>query len=269
MNTRGVAEKFPVLLGGGVDWHGYVEKRLGRDLPGGEECITRERFRGAPEVDGHHRRRQARRGTRQKQPEAIKAREKKPNVGPPRLIQTHCRTAQSRRRASRGAQALRCRGRHRRSRRRYRRGSSRAWPTTERALFWAGGFLRGQRTAVRSVLRRDRGARPRLQLADWTGHRRHLGARRRGVRLFPAVSRAAVCAVLAGKPATRCATGFFPPGSVCACRFHRGSWPPSVAARAPFQPTMGRPIANFANELFASTPYRDYLGVAATFSWVS
>ena len=59
MNTRGVAEKFPVLLGGAALTRGYVENDLADDLRG-RSALRARRVRG-PATDGHHHDRQARR----------------------------------------------------------------------------------------------------------------------------------------------------------------------------------------------------------------
>ena len=58
MNTRGVAEKFPVLLGGAALTRGYVENDLA-EVYEGEVHYARDAFEGL-RADGHHHERQAR-----------------------------------------------------------------------------------------------------------------------------------------------------------------------------------------------------------------
>ncbi len=162
----GSRRKVPVLLlGGAALTRSYVETTWPRSTRA--KCITRGPFEGL-KVDGHHHERQARRGARKTAQEAIRAREKKPNVWPAAAIQTHCRAKPPK--GSRGA-GNRCRGRHRGPGAavlgsRIVRSLAVADYTgllDERALFWASGVYAAS-AAVRSVLRRSRTeGRPRLR----------------------------------------------------------------------------------------------------------
>ena len=112
MNTRGVADRFPVLLGGAALTRSYVENDLA-EIYEGEVHYARDAFEGL-QADGHHHERQARRGARHRQPGGDRgAGEGGRAQGPPRTVETHCRRAQSQGDAGRGAGAVRCRRRRR------------------------------------------------------------------------------------------------------------------------------------------------------------
>ncbi len=198
MNTRGVAEKFPVLLGGAALTRSYVENDLA-DTVRGRSALRARRFRGS-EADGHHHERQAGRGHGAGEPAGLGgrsgAREGSRAQGPPRAVQAHRGTAQGGRGAGRGARTLRCRGRCRGPRsavlgvaHRQGAGGRRLHRAARRARIVPGtvGITRCARrrgTGVRGF-GGDRGPAAAAVLAGPVVHRRHPGARRRGVRLLP------------------------------------------------------------------------------------
>ena len=115
MNTRGVAEKFPVLLGGAALTRSYVENDLA-EVYEGEVHYARDAFEGLKLMDTIM---SAKRGEapRHRQPGGGRGpREGSRAQGPPRAVQAHRRAAQGRRGAGRGARTLRRRRRCRGSR---------------------------------------------------------------------------------------------------------------------------------------------------------
>ena len=197
MNTRGVADKFPVLLGGAALTRSYVENDLA-EVYEGEVHYARDAFEGLKLMDTIM---SAKRGEAPDadSPEADRSgtREGSRAQGPPRAVETHCGATQSRRGAGRGAGALRCRRRHRGPGSavlgvadRQGSGGGRLHRAARRARVVPGpvGIARCTRRRRGPVLRgsrRDRRPAAAAVLAGPVVHRRHPGARRRGVRLLP------------------------------------------------------------------------------------
>ena len=195
MNHRGVAGQVPGAAGRcGADAQLRGE-RPGRDLPG-RGPLRAGRVRG-PAADGPDHERQARSVRRHRHPGGRRgAREGSRAQGAARALETHCRRTQGQADAGRGPGALGCR--------RGRRGSGaavlgdqdrqghrggRVHRAARRASIVPGavGIARrpGRRGAVVRGPRRIGRPAPAALLAGPAVHRRHPGARRRGVRLLP------------------------------------------------------------------------------------
>ena len=117
MNHRGVAEKFPVLLGGAALTRSYVENDLA-EIYQGEVHYARDAFEGLRLMDQIMNAKRGR-GSRYRQPGGRRgAREGSRAQGSTRAVETHCRRTQGEGDAGGGAGALR--------RRRGRRGSGAA-----------------------------------------------------------------------------------------------------------------------------------------------
>ena len=112
MNTRGVAERFPVLLGGAALTRGYVENDLA-EVYEGEVHYARDAFEGLRLMDTIMT---AKRGgaVDTDSPEASRRARRKPNARRATTVETHCRRTQGQRDTGRGARAVRrrrrCRG---------------------------------------------------------------------------------------------------------------------------------------------------------------
>ena len=195
MNTRGVADKFPVLLGGAALTRSYVENDLA-EVYDGRSPLRARRVRG-PAVDGHHHEHQARRGTRHRQPRGDRgAREGGGAQGAPRAVETHCRRTQSQGSAGRGAGAIRRRRRRRGAgsavlghprRQGYRRGRLHQPARRARVVPRPVGAARRARRrgpVVRGIGRDGRTPAAAV-LAGPAVHRRHPRARGGGLRLLP------------------------------------------------------------------------------------
>ena len=144
----------------------------------------------------------------------------------------------------------------------------------ERALFLGQWGLRGARGGVRPVVRgagRDRGPSAAALLAGAPVHRGRAGARRRRLRVLPgrrrrrrargprrAEARRAGAHRFAFPRQRRdrhlCLADFWRPRELAVERSEVDVLPLHLV-------TMGQPIADYANELFAKDAYRDYLEV--------
>ena len=281
MNTRGVADKFPVLLGGAALTRSYVENDLA-EIYEGEVHYARDAFEGLRLMDTIM---SVKRGEvpDTESPEAIAAQEKE--------AERKARHERSKRIAAErkaaetpvvGARALRCRRRRRGARpavlgdpRRQGHRARRLHRAARRAGTVPGpvGFTRRARRGG-SVVRGaggDRGPAAAAVLAGPAVHRRHPRARGGGLRLLPRGVRGRR-RHRADRAQTRCAGALpvhLPAPAARPIPVHRRLHPvPGTATERgqvdvlPFQlVTMGQPIADFANELFASDSYRDYLEV--------
>ena len=281
MNSRGVAAKVPVLLGGAALTRSYVENDLS-EVYEGHVDYARDAFEGLRLMDATMARARgdAARGRPRRGGQAGRAQ------GPARALA-----------ADRGQAAGR-RGRG-------RPGRCRSAPTSpldnpiptppfwgtrvvkgialadyaglldERAMFLGQWGLRGARAGQGPVVRGaggDRGPAAAAVLAGPAGHRGRAGARRRRLRLLPGGRRGRRPgrARRARGRTPRSASRFTFPRQrrdrhLCLADF----WRPRELAVAHGEVdvlplhlvTMGQPIADYANELFAKDAYRDYLEV--------
>ncbi|CKN13166.1 5-methyltetrahydrofolate--homocysteine methyltransferase [Mycobacterium tuberculosis] len=281
MNTRGVAEKFPVLLGGAALTRSYVENDLA-EIYQGEVHYARDAFEGLKLMDTIM---SAKRGEApdENSPEAIKAREKE--------AERKARHQRSKRIAAQRKAAEEPVEVPERSDvaadievpappfwgSRIVKGLAVADYTgllDERALFLGQWGLRGQRggegPSYEDLVETE--GRPRLRY--WLDRLSTDGILAHAAVVygyFPAVSEGNDIVVLTEpKPDAPVRYRFHFPRQqrgrfLCIADFIRSR---ELAAERgevdvlPFQlVTMGQPIADFANELFASNAYRDYLEV--------
>ncbi len=281
MNIRGVAEKFPVLLGGAALTRSYVEDDLA-DLYKGEVHYARDAFEGlrlmdtimgakrgdAPDTDSPEavaaREKQAERKARHRRSKRIAEQRKateKPVVVPERSdVSTDVEVPVPPFWGSRVVKGLAV--------------ADYAKLLDERALFLGQWGLRGVRDGQGPSYEElvDSEGRPRLR--QWLDRLSTEGVLAHAAVVygyFPVVSEGDDVVVLA-EPRPDAAERFrlrFPRQQrgrfLCIADFVR---PRSLAAERgqvdvlPFQlVTMGDPIAGFANDLFASDSYRDYLEV--------
>ncbi len=195
MNTRGVAEKFPVLLGGAALTRGYVENDLA-EVYEGEVHYARDAFEGLRLMDTIMTTKRGER-RRHRQPGGDRgAREGSRAQGAPRAVETHCRRTQSQGDTGRGAGAVRRRRRCRgadpavlgQPDRQGRRGGRLHEPARRaRAVPRAVGAARRARRRGPVVRGAGRDRRPAAAavLAGPAVHRRHPRACGGGVRLLP------------------------------------------------------------------------------------
>ena len=290
MNTRGVAEKFPVLLGGAALTRGYVENDLA-EVYEGEVHYARDAFEGLRLMDTIMT---TKRGgaVDTDSPEAVAAREKE--------AERKARHARSKRIAAerkaqgdtgRGARALRRRRRRRgaRPRRSGAAGSSRVsrWPTTRacstsaRCSSGSGGCAACAAARARRTRSWSRPKGARGCGTGWTGCPPTASSRmrrwctatslrcRRATTSSCSPSRGIVGSSRVEPNAPERFRFTFPRQQrdrfLCIADFIRSRELATERGQVdvlPFQlVTMGQPIADFANELFASDSYRDYLEV--------
>jgi 5-methyltetrahydrofolate--homocysteine methyltransferase len=281
MNTRGVAEKFPVLLGGAALTRSYVENDLA-EIYEGEVHYARDAFEGlrlmdtimsakrgeAPDVDSPEavaaRQKEAERKARHERSKRIAAQRKateQPVVVPERSdVATDVEVPVPPFWGSRIVKGLAL--------------AEYTGLLDERALFLGQWGLRGVRgdagPSYEELVETE--GRPRLRY--WLDRLSTDGVLAHAAVVygyFPAVSEGDDV-VLLTEPRPDAEQRFrftFPRQQrdrfLCIADFIR---PREVAVRAgqvdvlPFQlVTMGQPIADFANELFAANSYRDYLEV--------
>ncbi|AOW92716.1 methionine synthase [Rhodococcus sp. WMMA185] len=281
LNAKGVAEKFPVLLGGAALTRSYVENDLA-ELYQGDVSYARDAFEGLRRMDEIMAEKRGD-GPRQDSPEAIAAREK----------------------------AAERKARHERSKRIAEKRKASETPVEvpersdvatdiavpsppfwgsrivkgvslseysglldERALFLGQWGLRGQRAGDGPTYEElvETEGRPRLRY--WLDRLSTEGILAHAAVVygyFPAVSEGDDVVVLAD-PAPDAAERFrftFPRQQrgrfLCVADFVRSRTQAKETGQVDVFPmqlvTMGQPIADFANELFAADSYRDYLEV--------
>ena len=279
MNSRGVAE-LPVLLGGAALTRSYVENDLS-EVYEGRVSYARDAFEGLRLMDATMARRRGGATAVDPAEEAARAERKARHERSRRIAAKRQGrrgrdgrpAAQPLRRRERqpdpGAAVLGHPGGQGRCGGRLRGHGRRARPVPRPV-----GAARGPRR-LRSVVRgagRDRGPAAAAVLAGAAVHRGRAGARRGRLRLLPGRRRGrrAAWSSTSRSPTRRRATGFTFPRQrrdrhLCLADFWRPRELAVERGEVDVLPlhlvTMGQPIADYANELFAKDAYRDYLEV--------
>lgn len=280
LNAKGVADQFPVLLGGAALTRAYVENDL-TEVYEGDVHYARDAFEGLRLMDDIMSRKRGG-GPDPDSPEAVAEREGRRTQSAPRAFAAHRGEAQGRRGACGGAGALRCGRRPARAGaavlghpRGERPGAARVFGPARRARPVPGavgpaGRRGGDGPSYEELVETE--GRPRLRA--WLDRLSTEGVLQHAAVVygyFPAVSEGDDVIVLT-EPTPDAPERYrftFPRQQrdrfLCIADFLRSRALARETGQVdvlPFQlVTMGQPIADFANELFAADNYRDYLEV--------